>query len=196
MDQRTVDYYEQNAWAVVAGTEILDTATARQYSRKRFCAYLEAGASVLDLGCGSGRDSKYFAEMGYRVRAIDISPTMAVQATKICGFAVEVMDFAELESEGEFDGVWASASLIHCSREDLEVDVLPRINRAMKQGGVLYVYLKEGEGVKRDEKGRLLQFYRKQDLREVFRAWECLALWHSESMRGSGERWVNGFIRS
>lgn len=195
MDRQTVTYYEKNVGAVVAATEVLDTAVARQQSRQRFCAYLEPGAMMLDLGCGSGRDSKFFAGMDYRVRAVDASQAMAALASEICGFKVEVVDFAELEAEGEFDGVWASASLLHCRREDLEADVLPRIRRALKKKGILYVYLKDGEGMKRDERGRLLQFYREGDLREIFNEWECLEFWQSESLLESGERWVNGIVR-
>lgn len=195
MDQQTVAYYEQLALSVVAATSVLDTAPARQHARQQFCAYLKPGASVLDLGCGSGRDSKFFADLGYQVQAVDASQAMAARASQICGFAVKVMSFAELEAEGKFDGVWASASLLHCTRADMEADILPRVKRALKKGGVLYVYLKDGEGAKRDERGRLLQFYREAALREMFRDWEWLAFWPSKSILGSGENWVNAMVR-
>lgn len=59
----TIEYYNQNAEQFVQGTLSVDfTAT-----QERFLAKLTAGAYILDFGCGSGRDTKYFLDKGYLV---------------------------------------------------------------------------------------------------------------------------------
>ena len=67
MGSTTLDYYDQNAEGFAAGT--LDVKfTAIQ---DRFLGYLAPGALILDFGCGSGRDSRYFLSKGFNVEACD-----------------------------------------------------------------------------------------------------------------------------
>ena len=63
----TLQYYNQNAGSFVSGTVHADLTD----TLNRFLSRLEPGAAILDFGCGSGRDTKYFLEHGYQVEAID-----------------------------------------------------------------------------------------------------------------------------
>ena len=64
---QTLTYYNQNADQFYAGTVNVDFAAHRQ----RFLSYLPKPATILDFGCGSGRDAKAFLDQGYQVEAID-----------------------------------------------------------------------------------------------------------------------------
>ena len=64
---QTIQYYDQNAADFVENTRNVDFHVMQD----EFIEGLPAGAKILDLGCGSGRDTKYFLEHGYRVDAID-----------------------------------------------------------------------------------------------------------------------------
>ena len=64
---QTIDYYNENADKFYENT--VDADMSEQY--QQFLKYLNQGAKILDFGCGSGRDSKYFIDNGYKVTAID-----------------------------------------------------------------------------------------------------------------------------
>ena len=110
------------------------------------------GNRVLDLGCGSGVQSKLLFEQGLEVTGLDLSPKMVSEAKKQVHKAKFVVgDMTLLDqrlypelAEG-FDGVYARASLLHVPK-NLIPKVLKSINKILKDGGILYLALKEGEG--------------------------------------------------
>mgnify|MGYP000842150560 FL=1 len=67
----TLKYYNQNANQFVQETFAVDF----KQTQDRFLINLPAGAYILDFGCGSGRDTKYFLEKGFQVDAIAVSYT-------------------------------------------------------------------------------------------------------------------------
>ena len=77
----TLQYYNQNAASFVSGTVHADLTD----TLNRFLSRLEAGAAILDFGCGSGRDTKYFLEHGYQVEAIDGSEELCKIASAYTG---------------------------------------------------------------------------------------------------------------
>ena len=74
-------------------------------------------ALILDFGCGSGRDAKYFLKRGYRVEAADGSIKMCRAAEELAGIPVRQMRFQELREEKKYDGIWACASVLHLSKD-------------------------------------------------------------------------------
>lgn len=112
-----------------------------------FTSFLEPGASVLDAGCGSGRDVKYFREQGFQMRAFDASEEMARLATRYSGVEVQCHRFLDMNYEREFDGLWSCASLLHVAPHDWP-DVLQKCVQALKPGGVWYLSFKYGEGTR------------------------------------------------
>lgn len=68
---KTLRYYNESTQTFIEGTIDADLSDLRQ----RFLNYLPAEAHILDLGCGSGRDSKAFLEQGYTVTSMDGSST-------------------------------------------------------------------------------------------------------------------------
>lgn len=136
----TIEYFDEKAERCFA-----DAFTITERSNQdRFLAELPAGGAILDLGCGSGRDTAYFREKGFQVTPTDGSARMCALAADYLGTPVRVQEFNELEDEGLYDGVFASASIMHLEYERL-VELMPKLARALKLGGVLYASFKYGE---------------------------------------------------
>lgn len=138
-EKRTLSYYDENAAAFCEGTRNADMSEMRG----RFLRYLKQGALILDAGCGSGRDSKFFMESGYRVVALDGSKEMCRQASAYLGQEVQCRRFEEIDEKEVYDGIWACASLLHVPYELLP-KVIARLIAALVDGGVLYASFKYG----------------------------------------------------
>lgn len=138
-----VEYYNKNADSFFAGSVNADMAE----DREAFLAYVPDGGKILDAGCGSGRDSKAFLDAGYDVVAFDASREMRIRASEYIGREVLDLRFEEISFEKEFDGIWASASLLHVPVEELP-EVMGRMRKALKPGGAMYASFKYGEGTK------------------------------------------------
>lgn len=139
-EQKTIEYYNSNAEEFYESTVTADMSV--QY--KLFEKYLGDGAHILDCGCGSGRDSKHFLDDGFEVTAIDGSEELCKKASELTGLEVKHIYFQDLNFDNEFSGVWACASLLHVKRDELP-DVLTKITKALRDGGVLYVSFKYGD---------------------------------------------------
>jgi cyclopropane fatty-acyl-phospholipid synthase-like methyltransferase len=99
----TLNYYNQTAKDFVADTVSADLSQIHQ----RFLSYLPANATILDLGCGSGRDAKAFIEAGYTVTAVDGAEECCKLAETLIGRPVDCLLFDQLEEDSQFDGIWA-----------------------------------------------------------------------------------------
>ena len=135
----TLDYYNDNA------KKYFDTTVNANMSRAydMFLKYVVDNGLILDFGCGSGRDSKYFLDNGYRVECIDGSLELSKLASEYLGIDVKCMDFSEFNEISKYDGVWACASLLHVKKEKL-LDILIKIRDSLKINGILYVSFKNG----------------------------------------------------
>ncbi len=138
-DNKTIDYYNINAKAFCDSTQNTDMS----YCQNRFLKYLGHGSSILDAGCGSGRDSKVFLDKGYNVTSIDASEQICKIASEYIERNVECICFEEISYENTFDGIWACASLLHITKDKLP-NVLRKVYRALKKEGVLYASFKYG----------------------------------------------------
>ena len=138
---KNVEYYNKNADSFFAGSVAADMSDVQ----RRFLSYVPAGGRILDAGCGSGRDSKAFLNAGYDVVSFDASEEMCRRASEYIGKSVLNMRFEDVAYEAEFDGIWACASLLHVPVEELP-DVLKKIKRALKPGGIIYASFKYGDG--------------------------------------------------
>lgn len=156
MIDRNVEYYNKNADSFFEGSVNADMS----YERDRFISLLPAGGKVLDAGCGSGRDSKAFLERGFEVTAFDASEEMCKRASEYIGQEVINMLFQDVSYKNEFDGIWASASLLHVSIEELPT-IIKKMNEALKRGGVMYASFKYGDGTKMRGERRFSDFNEK-----------------------------------
>ena len=102
------------------------------------------GKRILDLGSGPGRDSQFFKERGLNPLCLDFSPEM-VRLCQERGLEAQVGDLENLPFEDFiFDGVWAYTSLLHMPKSKLN-PVLGKIRNILKQEGVFYLGMKEGD---------------------------------------------------
>jgi len=136
----TLKFYNDNAESYVEQTRNGDM----QALYDKFLVLLPDKAYILDFGCGSGRDSKYFLEHGYTVTAIDGSERLCELASDYIGQPVKHMMFDELDAEEKYDGIWACSSILHVEREELP-DILKKMITALKTGGVIYTCFKLGD---------------------------------------------------
>ena len=97
--------------------------------------------NILDAGCGSGRDTKVFLEKGFSAAAFDASNALCIAASEYTGIEVECSTFMETDYENEFDGIWASASLLHVEKEKL-IDTVTHLKKALKKNGIFYASFK------------------------------------------------------
>lgn len=135
----SINYYEQNATKFFCDTIHIDMS----HIYDRFFEHLNYGDRVLDAGCGSGRDTKKFSEVGLRVTAFDASASLARLATHYSGVPVEVMQFSDVSVIDPYDGIWACASLLHLSDQDLKI-ALQKLWNALKPNGIFYMSFKHG----------------------------------------------------
>ncbi|MBU2643629.1 NUDIX domain-containing protein [bacterium] len=191
---RTTRFYADNAEDYCDETIAFDM----QGLYRPFQDRLPAGAHILDLGCGSGRDSRIFIEKGYSVTALDGSAEIAACAEKWIGQPVIVAPIQEIQFSHAFEGVWACASLLHCSKGQMR-DVLARITQALKDRGVVYMSFKWGDRETVDEKGRYFNNYTEDSLAALLADVTDLSvidIWsHTMPLRNTEQKWVNALAR-
>ena len=136
----TLNYYNSNADQFFASTIEADISALRS----RFTKYLKQSDYILDLGCGSGRDTKAFLDQGFSVDAIDGSEELCKKASEYTGIQVKHQYFQDINEEDKYDGVWACASLLHVAYDEL-TDVFTRIHKVLKQNGIIYMSFKLGD---------------------------------------------------
>lgn len=190
----TLEYYNTNATDFVSNT--VDVAFSEM--QDFFLAHIPSGGKILDFGCGSGRDTKYFLEKGYFVDAIDGSFELCKIASEYTGIAVKQMLFEELAAQDEYDGIWACASILHMEKNQLP-DVVKKMANATKKDGVVYISFKYGdfEGVRN---GRYFTYLTEESFAELLKRTPKLSIekqWVSADVRaGRGEeRWLNILLR-
>lgn len=111
----TIDYYNRNVQDFVDRTVSVDFTRIQ----KVFLELLPRDARILDFGCGSGRDTKYFLDCGYQVDAMDGSIELCRAASEYTGIHVKRILFQELDEVEKYDGIWACASILHVKKTEL-----------------------------------------------------------------------------
>ncbi len=190
---QTIDYYNKNASEFCAGT--IQANMSDLYAP--FLAYVPNG-KILDCGCGSGRDSKFFLEKGYLVDAIDASEELCQYASAYTGLNVQHMTFAEIQAESIYDGIWACASLLHVPEDELP-EIMVKLDHALKPAGILYASFKYGDSAK-IRNGRFFTDMNEQRLSSLLQkssVFETEKLWVTGDVREGreNEKWLNLLLR-
>lgn len=137
---KTLEYYNHQSVDYNAETFDLKFTDIQD----RFLSYIKQNSLILDFGCGSGRDTKYFLSKGFRVEAVDGSEEMVKIASRNTGIQVKQMLFSELNEVNRYDGIFACASILHIPYKDLPA-VFTRMKKALKDNGIIYASFKYGD---------------------------------------------------
>jgi len=190
----TIEYYEKNAKKFAEGTSSVDFLE----TQNRFLTKLKNGSAILDFGCGSGRDTKYFLDKGFNVEATDGSKELCKLASEYTGIKVRQLLFEELDEKNKYDGIWACSSILHLSKEELK-PVLNRMKDALKADGIIYTSFKYGtfEG---ERNGRYFTDMTEESFADLISGIDGLKIeeqWISSDVRpGRGEeKWLNLILR-
>ena len=190
----TIDYYNLNAENFIQSTQNVDMHLAQD----KFLHLLNEGAAILDFGCGSGRDTRYFLDKGYQVTATDGSAELCRWASAFTGIEVKEMLFGELDKIDTYDGIWACSSILHLPKNEL-LPVIKKMCDALKSTGVIYTSFKysDFEGVRN---GRYFTDFTEDSFKEFIAEIPELTIeqyWITGDVRpGRGdERWLNLILR-
>jgi SAM-dependent methyltransferase len=184
MVNETVRAYDLDAAAYVAASPQVPDSVRTDI--EELAARLGAGARVLEIGSGGGRDARLMEELGLVVRRTDITPAF-VGLLREGGHDADLLDplVDDLSSrEGAYDAVWANASLLHVDRADLPT-VLARLADVTRPGGLLRISLKEGDGDGWSTHGSISQP-------------RHFTYWRSDTLRAAveGSGWTSVALRS
>lgn len=186
----SIEYYNKYAAKVYEDTINVDMSEIM----REFLDQLEEGDTILDLGCGSGRDSLAMYELGYDVTPLDASEEMCKLAEIHTGLDVLQMTYDEMEFEDVFDGIWACGSLIHVPKNEMP-EILGRLADALCAHGILYISVKKGdyEGFRGE---RYFCDYTADSLTAMIEKtglFEILKVWETDDVRSShpDTEWVN-----
>lgn len=190
----TLGYYDNHADEFYNSTVNIEFSTMQN----RFLSKLKKDSYILDFGCGSGRDTKYFLEQGCRVDAIDGSAEICRLAGEYTGIEVKKMFFQDLAEVDKYDGIWACSSILHLPIDELK-EVMKKMAAALKENGIIYTSFKYGtfEG---ERNGRFFTDMTEKTFAEFIGEIEDLKVeeqWTTSDVRpGRGEeKWLNLILR-
>lgn len=146
-------------------------------------ALVPQGARVLDLGCGEGRDSVYFASRGFEVTGLDVSAAGLEKAERLAserGVTVRWLCRAmvDLPAAGRFDLVYSCGSIHHVPRSDRS-RLFRRLRTLTRPGGV-HAHVVFTDVIKHPEKGEEIDYFTPGELGRLYAAW--LAIRYEEGL--------------
>jgi trans-aconitate methyltransferase len=188
----SIQFYQDNADDFFEGTVNVDMSSIYQHFTKN----LRKDALILDAGCGSGRDTKAFLEMGYDVEAFDASSELVSRASKYTGIEIKHALFNEVDCTEKYDAIWCCASLLHVPEAELH-ETLTRLTNALKHNGAWYVSFKYGDS-QREKDGRSFTDMNEQRLTELvanLNDIDIRSTWVTEDNRPDrDEKWLNAIL--
>lgn len=190
----TLGYYNKNAKEFVDSTRSLEFTELQD----KFLGYIRPGTRVLDFGCGSGRDTKYFMDKGYEVDAIDGSLEFVKMASEYAQIEVKHMLFQELKEAERYEGIWACSSILHLTSKEL-ADVFEKMANALVSKGVVYTSFKYGiDEIERN--GRYFTDMTEDKIQELLDKVDLFLIedmWVTSDVRQGreDEKWLNIILR-
>lgn len=190
----TIDYYNRNVQDFVDRTVSVDFTGIQNV----FLELLPRDARILDFGCGSGRDTKYFLDCGYQVDAMDGSIELCRAASEYTGIHVKQMLFQDLAEEEKYDGIWACASILHVKKTELP-DIIRKMSLSTKENGIIYISFKCGD-YEGERNGRYFTDMTEISMKELLVDFPELKVekqWITGDVRADrgDERWLNMILR-
>ena len=190
----TLSYYNTNTSSFIESTQSVQMTEAWN----RFTSKLIPSSRILDFGCGSGRDTKYFLEKGFSVDATDGSSELCAAASKYTGITVKQVLFQDWKSETKYNGIWACSSILHLNKQELKA-VISNIKEALLPSGIFYTSFKYGnfEG---ERNGRYFTDFTESSFEELINdvgGFEIIEEWITGDVRPGreAEKWLNVILK-
>ena len=195
MKNKTIEYYNSNSAEYFSNTVNVNMEENYKY----FISYLKPGSKVLDFGCGSGRDIKYFNNMGYETYGVDGSEKLCELAVGYTGsHNIRCADFLTYNEKNKYDGIWACASLLHLDNKELKT-VIRRLIDACVHQGVIYASFKYGDysGIRDNRYYTDMNEDKLNDLIDLYNEISIADIWKSKDQLGNrGDIvWLNVILR-
>ena len=158
-------FYEKNSQEYFNSTVSIDPSIFL----KPLADLLNKGDTILDIGCGSGRDLAWFAAKGFVPTGFEIAPSLADLARNFSTQPVIVGDFHSYDfSALRFDALSLVGALVHVSKPDFPV-VLQSICQALVPDGLILLTLKEGTGTSKADDGRVFILWSAEQVEAICR---------------------------
>lgn len=187
-----MNYYRENAEEFIKNT--LDVDMSDLYAV--FEKHLKPAAKILDVGCGPGRDLKYFNEKYQMAEGIEPSKELCEFARDHAKASVFLGTLMEFETKAKFDGIWACASLLHIPSSELSY-AFQKIEQLLHDKGVLYCSFKYGE-FEGDRNGRTFTDLTEESLPKYLNDTNLKIeeYWITHDVRPGreNERWLNAIL--
>jgi SAM-dependent methyltransferase len=189
----TTDYYEINARAYFERTNRVDPAPILT----PLLPHLRAGCTILDIGCGSGRDLKWLKGKGFKPSGLERSPTLAIMASEHSDCPVSIADLFEYQPPIHYDCILLIGTLVHLAKPEFP-QALRSVMRMLKAGGIMLLSMKAWGGSEKSEDGRVFQLWSDSELRREFGRQELTILEHtrSRSLLGNRDVWLGYILKS
>ncbi len=189
---KSIEYYNTHANDFIENTNELDLSVLYN----DFLGLLDKKAHILDLGCGSGRDSRYFTQQGYQTTSMDGSLELVKYCRTHLNTPVIHATFDSFNSYELYDGIWACASLLHVERGKM-ISTLNKFIGFLKPNGVFYMsfknYIDDFE-----YESRYFTCFTLEGLTTLLseiKHIEVLTLQETLSAKGDGLKWVSALIK-
>jgi cyclopropane fatty-acyl-phospholipid synthase-like methyltransferase len=165
---------------------------------EKFSSLLKEKSTILDVGCGHGRDCMYFEQKGFSVVGIDLSEKMLNESKKVCNSTVLLkMDIREIgKIPWKFDAVWSCAVVHHIPKNQID-ELLQSIYNILNKDGILFLSFKiDSEGFVYRKDICVKKFYEKYDEKKFINKLTAFGFKVLESSLEQKEYlWLNIFLK-
>lgn len=188
---KTKNFYNQHSNEYVQKSNQVDFTDLYIHLQK----HTNNAEYMLDVGCGSGRDSLYFAKQDKLVVAIDYAENIIQEAKKLNphrNIKYLVSDISNFSSNLEFDLIWANASLLHLTKKDIP-KALNTVKSLMSKDAIFYSSFKEGIDSEYDSLDRYFSYYTQTGLAILYKdcGFEIIEIFTNKDKTNRNLNWLN-----